>query len=55
VFCRGKFELGHNDGEWFGQCMIPMPLLMYFVWFFERMGDKVKHELIISVDCGDDR
>jgi hypothetical protein len=31
--------LDHDDGEWFGKCMFPMPLLMDFVVGFERLSD----------------
>jgi hypothetical protein len=47
VCCIGKFELDHNDGEWFRECMFSMPLLMNFVVVFKRMKDKVKNQLVL--------
>lgn len=42
MFSKDKFELGYNDGEWFGRCMD-------FVIVFERMEDKFKDGLVQSV------
>jgi hypothetical protein len=47
TICRYKVELGHNNGEWSGYVYVPM--IMDFIVIFERMKEKVKDRLVLSV------
>ena len=48
MFCRGKFELGHSNGD----CLVNYGFLAPIDgnhFGFQRMGDKVKDGLVLSV------